>query len=264
MKGLTNFGATCYFNSIVQCLLQTPPLTNILLVKKYDGDCKITDEFQKLAKKMWQGDENEKVLSPLDLFREFANKYRDFNSRQQQDAQEALLILLDVFEKELKFVPDIFNSEMEQETVYPKGTSKTKEKMAVHMINVVKDCSIKEALDEYTKWNVVDGYTDNDNVTYRFANVKKYFRDLPKVLVLTFSMYVRKNRIKLDEEIEIEGTRYCLYASCVHYGNTQKGHYVAFTKHKEQWYLKDDDICQKVDNFPLDDYHYIVFFKKIS
>jgi len=262
MKGLVNFGATCYFNSIVQCLFQIPPLVNVLLIKEYTGPCKITKEFQNLAKKMWFGKEN--VLSPDDLFREFVNRYRDFNSRQQQDSQEALLLILDIFEKELSFVSEIFNTEMGQETVYPGGTSKTTEKMAVHMINVGKDYTIKDAMGEYTKWNIVDGYTDNVNVTHRFANVRKYFIKLPKVLVLSFSMYVRKNRIKLDDEIEIGGTKYSLFASCVHHGDTQKGHYIAYTKHKNKWYLKDDDVCREIEHFPFDDYHYIVFFKQIS
>jgi len=262
MKGLINLGATCYFNSIIQCLFQIPPLVNVLLAKPYNGDCKITKEFQILARDMWNS--NAEVLSPENLFREFVNKYRAFNSLQQQDAQEAFLLVLDILEKELHFVTGIFSTEMAQETVCPTGVSKTTEKMTINMINIEKDCEIKEALAEYTKWNIVDGYTDNNNVTHRFANVRKYFRVLPTILVLTFSMYVRKNRIKLDEEIEIEGSKYSLFASCVHHGNTKKGHYIAYTKHKDSWYVKDDDVCQRIDILPLNDYHYIVFFKRIS
>jgi len=272
MKGLKNLGNTCYFNSIVQCIIQIPQISNVFLIKKIETSCEFTKEFQKFIKQYWfKKDEN--VISPLKLYQLFKQNHKQFDNENENDAQEGFLCILDDLEKSLKefnIIPTLFFGEIEQKTVYPNGVSVVKEPIALNMINVFKDCSITDALNEYTKWNVVDGYVDSDKNSYNFANVKRLFSKLPKLLVLSFSMYNRKNKITLEETLDmgnyvVNSEQRCLYdlvATCIHCGTVNNGHYVSFTKHHDKWYFKDDDNCTHVNTFPTTDNHYIVFYLK--
>ena len=55
MKGIYNEGNTCYFASALQCLMQTPCLTNYILKNPYGGPREITKEYVNLVTLNWRG-----------------------------------------------------------------------------------------------------------------------------------------------------------------------------------------------------------------
>jgi ubiquitin carboxyl-terminal hydrolase 3 len=54
-----------------------------------------------------------------------------------------------------------------------------------------------------------------------------------------------------------------LMATCVHQGGTSSGHYIAYTKHNGQWWVKNDAFVQKVDSVPLHANHYLFIYKRL-
>ena len=98
MRGLWNLGNTCYFNTAVQCLAHVPPLTKHLFsIQPYTGSCEITREYQKIVRALFIKGETAPV-SPSDLLGAFRNRFPQFASNEQHDAQEVILHLIDVFE----------------------------------------------------------------------------------------------------------------------------------------------------------------------
>ena len=82
-------------------------------------------------------------------------------------------------------------------------------------------------------------------------------------------MYDRKIKTKLVEEIDLQSDsqcsyeRYQLFATCTHLGSSRGGHYIAYTKHKNRWFLKDDISCNEISSINLSDFHYIIMYKRI-
>ena len=271
MKGLDNIGNSCYFNCALQCLLQVPQLSNYLILQEYSGNCKITEEYQKIVRNIWLkkgGYENPTVLLKL-----FKQKYTQFDNLEQQDSQEAFLCLLDILDKSLsKFVRKVFYSEMIQETVCPSETSKRSEFTPVTIIFTKKE-TLEEALTEHQDWSVINGFEDTKGNTHHVATTRTMFWNPPNILMLSFKMYGQKNTITIPQTLDLSPwihpkapdvqKNYELFASSTHYGSAYRGHYVAYVKHKGQWYLKNDRMCTKTE-FPSKGFHYFVLYKRVN
>ena len=69
MKGLTNYGNTCYFNAALQCILQVPQLSNYMILKNFDHKDELVLEYQKIVKNFWTSPESSiNILKFLKLF----------------------------------------------------------------------------------------------------------------------------------------------------------------------------------------------------
>ena len=270
MKGIINLGNTCYFNSALQCLLQVPPLSNLLILKRYVGECAFTSEYQNLVKIAWI-DKSNILYNPSHLLSVFREKYPAFNNSQPHDAQECLMCILDLLERAIgTIVKQIFYGEIIQETVCKSGKSTRVEDFTVHMLTPdATETEIEKILHKTQKWSALDDYRDNGGRVWSVAATRHVFWSLPKILILSFPL---RQKVTLKEEIDlanfvhpeskIPNTHYELFAMSKHFGRGQNnGHYSAFTKHKGQWYLKDDDIVKPVDGCPLSEHHYLVFYK---
>jgi ubiquitin C-terminal hydrolase len=100
MRGLKNLGNTCYFNVAIQCLAHVPPLAQHLMLHEYTGPCSITAEYQKVLRQLFIRGTEEPVV-PDHLLGAFRGRYPNFTEGVQHDAQEVILLLIDVFEKSI-------------------------------------------------------------------------------------------------------------------------------------------------------------------
>mmetsp|Transcript_6335 Transcript_6335/g.10367 ORF Transcript_6335/g.10367 Transcript_6335/m.10367 type:complete len:539 (-) Transcript_6335:261-1877(-) len=134
--GLMNLGNTCYMNTAVQCLANTPPLVEYFLGFPWRDELnrdnpigaggKIADDFGQLIAEMWDVNDiqkkKNKIITPTSFKKTLGCFQHQFQNAQQQDVQELLAFLLDGLHEDLNrvmvkpYVPEVeSDGKMERE-----------------------------------------------------------------------------------------------------------------------------------------------------
>uniref|UniRef100_A0A7S2W2S4 Ubiquitinyl hydrolase 1 n=1 Tax=Rhizochromulina marina TaxID=1034831 RepID=A0A7S2W2S4_9STRA len=110
--GLINLGNTCFMNSMLQCVAQTPLLTPFFLEGKFKGDLnrrnalgtggKLTEAYSELLKKIWSSSYS--TLAPKEFKAVLGKHAPQFAGYQQHDSQEFMSFLMDGIHEDLNRV----------------------------------------------------------------------------------------------------------------------------------------------------------------
>ena len=281
MKGLCNLGNTCYFNCSLQCLLQVPQLSNYMILNNYTGESEFVKEYQSTVRNVWL--KGSGSVNPGKLVELFRLRYPQFRTNNQHDSQEAFLCLLDILDNSLRpfdgkpdqsLIQAIFFGKVIQETVCKSGKSLRLEYTPMTILFSKNGETIEQSIQSHQNWTPVENFKDDQGITHHIAATRNLFWELPKVLGFTTRMYGEKVSIKVSEFLEMKpfiskgapvhkDTKYELFAACKHHGSAHGGHYVAYTKHKGKWYIKNDVLCMET-TLPEEDYFYFLLFKRVN
>ena len=106
LRGLDNIGATCYMNSTLQCLSNTPKLTFYFLTqfkKEYPNDVSKTmsNEYYKVLYNLWDDHSNKKSYSPNSFKIVLSQENPLFQGIAANDSKDLINFLIEKFHKEL-------------------------------------------------------------------------------------------------------------------------------------------------------------------
>jgi ubiquitin C-terminal hydrolase len=242
MRGLVNLGDTCYFSTAVQCLAHVPPLSKYFFENSYDGNCEITKEYRKVNMDLFRIHETGPV-NPSSLLSAFRAKFPDFQHG-QHDAQEVVIILLDVFENSLgkNLIQGIFNGQETQEVAWRDGKTQRVTPFTILLIDVNSEASLDELVNRRADPVPLENYVDDSGQTHAVAALRNVITHMPKVLGISFSMYMNKYPIQIP--LTFQGLR--LFSCIIHHGMRHGGHYVLLVRRYDSWYIKDDENVRQV------------------
>ena len=132
MRGFSNIGNTCYFNTALQCLLHIPILSNYLIRNPYKGDCEFTQIYNELTHIYWT--KGEEMINVETILKAFQKAFPRFKSEEQHDVQEAILCIIDILERAVPLIKKWFYGRKIQETIWPGGKSTNEEDFSVHLV----------------------------------------------------------------------------------------------------------------------------------
>lgn len=110
LKGLVNLGNTCFLNSALQCLSNTPELTEYFVSRVFEQEINeenplgnggaLARAFGGLIQQLWSG-QGSNAFAPRDFKWSLARFAPQFSGYAQQDTQELLAFLLDGLHEDL-------------------------------------------------------------------------------------------------------------------------------------------------------------------
>ena len=182
-------------------------------------------------------------VNPTKLLDAFRSKFPEF-AHGQHDAQEVVIILLDVFEKSLgkELIEGIFNGQETQEIAWSVGKTSHVNPFTVLLIDVETETSLEDLVNKREEPRVLENYTDESGKTHNVAALRTCVTRWPKVLGISFSMYMNKFAIHIP--LEFQGLR--LFSCIIHNGIQQGGHYALLVRRYDSWYIKDDESVREV------------------
>ncbi len=235
LVGIYNEGNTCYFNSALQCIKSVAPNT------KYSGECEFTTEYLRFQNDGSDVFRSEKLLV---LFR---NKYPRFDNKNQHDAQEAFLCILEILEKSLGMF--LINGVIEHNVISRKGKTSNEEKFNIHIIFPSDtNKNIKTITENEIKWTPIS--TDIVSATQSIIKTK------PSIMIYSLSV---KSEITLVNILD----NYTLFSTITHVGDQNSGHYINYIKNIDngKWSMINDHMIIDDVDFPMTACHYFAIYK---
>ena len=255
-NGLTNLGATCYMNSILQQLYHIEPFRELILKNEFEAEDQ--KELQKLFASLGMS------AKPVIDTRPFCNVWKGWgntaiNVREQQDAGEFLNLFLDQLPQDCQALLKL-SLVNKIEGITEKYETENIETMFTLPLDVKGLSDISASFDSFLE---AENFCGQDGLMTPVGKIdcKKFarIRAAPKVLAiqlkrfeydLRYGHYKVTDHFSFPEKINISTLMdnandecnfdYELKGVVLHSGSVDAGHYISLVKINGEWYKFND------------------------
>lgn len=302
-KGINNYGATCYLNSVVQCLshlLFFHPLNNKLreVYDKSKDKSELMKNWLKVNNEIWDNKINN-VLDIKYFIKSFQNLITtsnyNFYSFNQNDVEEFLTILFDHLHETIKekcklkglnksdkewhnhfkddnsLIIENFYSQLKLTTTCKHCNYFTDryEPFMIYSLYIKNLNSVKECLDNKFKNESINDWKC-DKCKQVGAINKEILIKIPKFIIIQLKRFDKNNKIntfiKYDDILYIKNTNYKLIGLTIHEGGLHSGHYYAICYNliDKRWRLYNDSMVRKLNEKEVfNKKAYCLFYKQM-
>ncbi|KAF7674345.1 putative ubiquitin carboxyl-terminal hydrolase 8 [Astathelohania contejeani] len=248
--GLANIQCSCYFNSSFQCLISHEDFMKYF---NYQGNEKLFRYTQKLIRMLKKTSPSIRMIK--NVLAEVKNsKKHNYSGHMQEDAQEFIQDYLNQLSASIfamKKVSLIKEFEYSLKHISKCTTCENaKEHIITGSIMFISNCK-----------NIINGLQNelnDEKLTIHCEQCKnnklfvqsKIWENLPNILLIGYRVeynFIKTMKkihysIEINDHLIINDIKYVLFGFIKHLGNLQNsGHYIAYTKRENAWYLFDDN-----------------------
>ncbi|XP_071796700.1 ubiquitin carboxyl-terminal hydrolase 7-like [Asterias amurensis] len=272
--GLKNQGATCYMNSLLQCLFFTNKLRKAVYLMPTESDDSSKSVPLALQRVFYELQHTEKAVGTKKLTKSFG--WETLDSFMQHDVQELCRVLLDNIEIKMKntcvedTIPKLFEGKMHSyiKCKHIDYESVRNEPFYDIQLNIKGKKNVYESFRDYIATETMDGENKYDAGEHALQEADKgvIFVKFPPVLHLQLMRFqydpVTDSNVKINDRYEFpfklnldpflkepESTPadYTLHSVLVHSGDNHGGHYVGFINPNGdgKWCKFDDDVVSR-------------------
>jgi len=266
--GLRNLGNSCYQNAVLQCLLHAQDFWKLLHAVKIERDSLghlLLDLYTTATEPRSTGVACD--ITDLRRIRELIGlKNKAWKSREQQDALEFLLSLLDTLSDDFKArrgnpVDSLIRGTLISKTACNACTTVSEKRDPFFVLCLpVEARSLQESLTAYQQSETLKGSEQYHCDKCRCkvdAKRNLEISDLPNLLIVCLKRFKwesgspEKNSLCVKCPMTgfevIKGVRYSLVGTVQHSGESvNHGHYTAHVSERGRWYLSDDATVKEI------------------
>lgn len=292
-QGLINLGATCYFNSLLQCLLSCPAIFEVL-DKIRDKEHVKNNSLARNMLLLWEmalkGESIYNICVPI--WRDIINISQRQNNivkmdSGQQDAHEGLMMFLDAMET----IPEVQRLFMHRHRIQILCSDCKEFVVDKKETNLVFEAQPDLKTEQIEKFKDVDEYYNTSMPLNEFLRKQNGYVDanykcpkcgkngeklktttltmIPEILPVVLKKYKNKTVTPFPAKLEFlaRGGKkkyvYSLVAQSEHSGTMAGGHYWAVCNRQDGWKILNDSSVNDHNAGPTE-YTYIIFYNYIG
>lgn len=198
--GLLNIGATCYINTLIQCLLSCPVFREFILSKDYytritnnDKDIYMIKELESIFNSMWVGGHS---LKPIRFLKTLALKFDYIYVNEQNDVHEIFLLIINKLNEEIKTRINLDNIDL----IFNNQTNNYTTNTTDNNFNELKTkCTrkwFKILKDEYSELNEIMYYHSISQILCGHCNHIHHNHDISCVLDIELGKFQHGTSLK--------------------------------------------------------------------